>query len=443
VRIAVIGSGISGLVCARLLSREHDISVLEADARVGGHTNTVSVEMDGEHHHIDTGFIVYNERTYPIFSRLLADLDVQTMPTSMSFSVSCDRTGIEFCGTSLNGIFAQRRNLIRSSFLRMLKQIGRFNCEGAADLATVPDDQTVGEYLAENKYSVEFARHYLLPMGAAIWSCPYSDFERFPIRFILEFYFNHGLLSIRDRPIWRVIRGGSKEYVKRLIEPFADRIRTSCPVHAVRRNTESVELTLRSGAEEFDEVVFACHSDQALRLLQDADTLETEILSSFPYSSNSAVLHTDQSVLPRRRRAWSSWNYHIAREESIRPTVTYNMNILQRIESKHVFSVTLNEDQRIDPSKVLARFNYSHPLFTINRSKVQQRHDEVIRHRRTSYCGAYWRNGFHEDGVVSALAVCRKFGISNWTARTNDVSLHNTIDLNEVAVGAVEIGAQP
>jgi predicted NAD/FAD-binding protein len=418
VRIAVIGSGISGLVCARLLSRGNDITLFEADSRIGGHTNTVSIEVDEEKHQIDTGFIVYNERTYPKFKRILSDLNVDTAATAMSFSVRCDRTGLEFNGTSPNGIFAQRRNLVRPSFLRMLKEITRFNREGTVDLANVADDQTVGDYLAEKGYSSQFAQQYLLPMGAAIWSCPYDDFARFPIRFILEFYVNHGLLSLRDRPTWRVIRGGSKEYVSKLIKPFEDRIRLNCPVTAVRRLDIGVHVAHAGGTETFDEVVFACHSDQALRLLADADSTEREILSAFPYSENTAVLHTDQSVLPRRRRAWASWNYHISREESSRPTVTYNMNILQQIQSKHVFSVTLNEDERIDPSKVLSRFRYSHPLFTTNRSAVQKRHGEVIRHRQTSFCGAYWRNGFHEDGVVSALAVCRKFGVPDWTADT-------------------------
>ncbi len=255
-------------------------------------------------------------------------------------------------------------------------------------------------------------------MGAAIWSCPYDDFARFPIRFILEFYVNHGLLNLRDRPTWRVIEGGSKEYVKRLVKPLEDQVRLNCPVEAVRREQTCVQVTHSGGTESFDEVIFACHSDQALRILKDADSLETELLTAFPYSRNSAVLHTDESLLPRRRRAWASWNYHIAKDESMRPTVTYNMNILQHIRSPKTFALTLNEDTSIDPNKVIARFQYSHPVFTVNRSAVQKRHQEVIRHRRTSFCGAYWRNGFHEDGVVSALAVCRQFGVPDWTVQT-------------------------
>ena len=415
-RIAVVGSGISGLTCARLLSPFHEVTVFEADSRIGGHINTVSVSVGEERHEIDTGFIVYNERTYPNFTRLLAELDVETMPTSMSFSVRCDRDNLEYNGSSLNGVFAQRTNMLRPRFLCLLNDILRFNREGPADLNNVSHDQTVGDYLAERRLSPQFAQQYLFPMGAAIWSCPFEDFARFPIRFILEFYVNHGLLSLKNRPVWRVICGGSKCYVDRLVEPFRDRIRLNCPVQSVRRQDDEVTIDHASGSECFEEVIFACHSDQVLRLLGDADSDEREILSAFPYRSNSAVLHTDESVLPRRRRAWASWNYHIGRESSSRPTVTYNANILQRIESDHTFCVTLNRDDSIAPEKVLARFQYSHPVFTTRRAEYQAKHETFIRRRRTSFCGAYWRNGFHEDGVVSALSVCEQFGIPALTA---------------------------
>lgn len=420
-KIAVIGSGIAGLVCARLLSREHEVTLFESRGRIGGHANTVAVKLGGERHQIDTGFVVYNERTYPNFTQILRDLEVDTQPTSMSFSVRCERTGLEYNGTSLNGVFAQRTNLLRPTFLRMLRDILRFNRDGHDDLQSRPESQTVGEYLAEKKYSTAFAQKYLLPMGAAIWSCPYDDFARFPIRFILEFYVNHGLLSLRDRPVWRVVRGGSKEYVTRLVEPFSNRIRLNCGVQAVKRLDHEVQLHHAGGSESFDEVVFACHSDQALRLLKDADSLEHELLSAFPYSRNSAVLHTDESLLPRRRRAWASWNYHVDADTSARPTVTYNMNMLQGIQSRHTFAVTLNRDEHIDQSQIIRRFEYWHPLFTAERARIQSRHNEVIRHRRTSFCGAYWRNGFHEDGVVSALAVCSRFGIPDWTPETKAV----------------------
>lgn len=418
-RIAIVGTGISGLVCGRVLTREHDVTLYEAASRVGGHANTVAVQLDGESHQIDTGFIVYNDRTYPVFSRMLQDLDVETTETSMSFSIKCDRSGLEYCGTSLNGLFAQRRNLLRPSFLRMLRDIVRFNREGSQDAASTSAEMTVAEYLTDRGYSQQFADQYLLPMGAAIWSCPCDDFAGFPIRFILEFYINHGLLSLRDRPVWRTVKGGSAEYVKRLVSPFADSIRLKCPVFAVKRHHNGVVVQHRQGTDHFDEVIFACHSDQALTMLSDADKLETEMLSAFPYSANTAILHTDESVLPLSRRAWSSWNYHIPRHSETRPAVTYNMSILQHIQSSRTFCVTLNEDELIDQRSILGEYQYSHPLFTVQRAAVQRRHAEVIRRRNTSFCGAYWRNGFHEDGVISGLAVCKQFGIPGWTANTS------------------------
>ena len=419
-RIAVTGSGISGLTCARLLAPQHDVTVFEADSRIGGHANTVSVSIPGGEYDIDTGFIVYNERTYPNFTRLLAGLNVETTPTSMSFSVRSDRDGLEYNGTSPNGVFAQRRNLLRPKFYRLLYDIMRFNRVGSNDLQHVSHTQTVGDYVTERGFSQQFSEQYLFPMGAAIWSCPFDDFARFPIRFILHFYVNHGLLSLRNRPVWRVIGGGSKSYVDRLIEPFRDKIRLCCPVHSVQRSGEDVTIRHSLGVDRFDEVIFACHSDQALRLLGgEADGDETEVLSAFPYRSNTAVLHTDDSLLPKRRRAWASWNYHIGNKPSSMPTVTYNVNILQKIQSEQTFCITLNEDDSIDRTKVLAEFEYSHPVFTARREEFQARHQHFIRRNRTSFCGAYWRNGFHEDGVVSALSVCEQFGIPASTAFTS------------------------
>ena len=424
-RIAVVGSGVSGLVAARLLSQNHEVVVFESQPRIGGHVNTVTVGVDGERHQIDTGFIVYNEKTYPIFSEILADLEVKSDCTSMSFSVQCDRTGLEYNGTSLNGLFAQRKNLVKPSFLRMIRDILRFNRIGPLDVDEIGDEMSVGEYLKRRRFSKEFAVHYLLPMGSAIWSCPWSEFSKFPIRFILQFYVNHGLLSVRGRPQWRVIRGGSQTYVDRLIQPFRHSIRINCPVRSITRSENDVRVVHDEGDDRFDEIVIACHSDQALQMLSDPDPLESEILSAFPYGSNSAVLHTDTSLLPNNHRAWASWNYHVPVGEASRPTLTYNMNMLQGISSASTFCVTLNEDEAIDDEKVLARFRYSHPLFDSNRSKMQKRHNQVIRYRRTSYCGAYWRNGFHEDGVVSALAVCRRYGIDGWSNNASTPHLAN------------------
>jgi len=412
-QIAIIGAGISGLTAAYRLSATHDITLFEANDYLGGHTNTVDVEVDGERHAIDTGFIVFNDRTYPNFIALLDELGVRSRPTSMSFSVRCDAANLEYNGSSLNGLFAQRRNLVRPGFYRMLADILRFNRE-APELVlnrSATDETTVGEYLAQQRYSREFSEYYLLPMGAAIWSCPLGTFVDFPIRFIAEFYQNHGLLSVRNRPTWRVIDGGSRNYVARMVERFADSIRLKMPIEQVSRTNDGVMVKPQSeSASRFDHVIFACHSDQALRMLADPTAIERAVLSEFPYGRNIAVLHTDQCVLPKRRRAWASWNYQYSGRPADQATqsasVTYQMNILQHIRSKHVFNVTLNSEQQIDPAKVLKRIEYHHPIFTARRAAAQARHRELINVNRTSYCGAYWGNGFHEDGVVSAMRVC-------------------------------------
>lgn len=406
-RIAVIGSGIAGLVAAYRLHERHDVTVLEANHYAGGHTNTVDICLDGERHAIDTGFIVFNERTYPAFVRLLDELEVGSRPTTMSFSVHDERTGLEYNGHSLNTLFAQRRNLLRPRFHRMLADILRFNRDAVRLLDQYREDMTVDEFLRRYGYSAQFARHYLLPMGAAIWSCPPGRFAEFPIRFIAQFYHNHGLLSISQRPTWRVVEHGARTYVQAITRGFRERIRLHTAVLAVRRLAERVELRLAGGeVERFDHVIFACHSDQALRILgDDATTSEREILAAFPYVRNVAVLHTDVSLLPRSRRAWASWNYRVGHDEMAAPSVTYNLNILQHIRSRHTFCLTLNDELRIAPERVLQRFEYHHPVYTVQRVAAQARHSELLGANRTSFCGAYWRNGFHEDGVVSALAV--------------------------------------
>lgn len=412
-KIAIIGAGISGLTAAWRLHRDHDITVFEANSYPGGHTNTVDVELDGEQHAVDTGFIVFNDWTYPRFISLLEELNVDWLPTSMSFSVRCDSANLEYNGSSLNGLFAQRSNLLRPSFHRMIRDILRFNREAPEHVLQRPatDETTVAEYLQRHGYSREFSEHYLLPMGAAIWSCPLGTFAHFPIRFIVEFYRNHGLLSIRNRPTWRVIRGGSRSYVRKLIAPFSDRIRLQTPIERVTRTQDAVFVAPRHGmAERFDHVIFACHSDQALRMLETTSTVEKEVLSEFPYGRNMAVLHTDTNVLPKRRRAWASWNYHLSGNsgdiQKKSASVTYQMNILQHLKSQHAINVTLNSDDLIAPEKILGRFEYHHPVFTVRRAAAQARHTELINVNRTSFCGAYWGNGFHEDGVVSALRVC-------------------------------------
>ena len=410
-KLAIIGSGISGLVCAHRLCRQHDVTLFEAGDYLGGHTNTIDVGIDGERHSVDTGFIVFNDWTYPNFIALLDDLGVAARPTSMSFSVRDDRDGVEFNGTSLNGLFAQRRNLLRPSFYRMLADILRFNREAPRVLDDGSNDQqTVAEYLAGRNYSPQFVRHYLLPMGSAIWSCPPTTFERFPIPFIVEFYRNHGMLNIWNRPTWRVIRGGSRTYVDAIRRRFQGSIRLNTPIVAAERLADRVALiNAACERETFNEVIFACHSDQALRILRDASETERRLLGAFPYEPNTAVLHTDESVLPKRKRAWAAWNYRLGGDDSGKATVTYNMNILQHIPSRHTFCVTLNDTAGIDESKVLRSIRYAHPIFTTDRADAQRRHHDVIRKNRTSFCGAYWGYGFHEDGVNSAIKVCRAF----------------------------------
>jgi predicted NAD/FAD-binding protein len=348
---------------------------------------------------------------YPNFTRILDALGVETQPTSMSFSVRCDRTGIEYNGTSLNRLFAQRRNLFRPSFHRMIRDILRFNREAKALLATGGDETTIGEFLDRGDYGEGFRDRYLVPMGSSLWSCPPGTFLEFPIRFVAEFFDHHKLLDLRGRPQWRVVAGGSSRYVERLIAGFVDRIETGTPVRSVRRTPDAVLVTPATGEPRpFDHVIFACHSDQALATLDEPTATESELLGAFPYQANEAVLHTDPSVLPRKRRAWASWNFLVRADAREASTITYNMNILQGIRSRHVFNVTLNQTDAIDPSRILARMEYHHPVFTVRRGEAQARHGELIGHDRISYCGAYWGYGFHEDGVRSALAVTEHFG---------------------------------
>ncbi|UCE89534.1 MAG: FAD-dependent oxidoreductase [Pseudomonadota bacterium] len=413
-KIAIIGTGISGNVVARRLHERHDITVFEANDYVGGHTHTHDIEHDDRHYALDTGFIVFNERTYPNFVQLLDEIGAESQPSEMSFSVKCERTGLEYNGQNLNTLFAQRRNLLNPGFFRMLRDILRFNREAPKLLARDHDHLTLGEFLARGRYCSQFIEQYVIPMGAAIWSSAPEQMHRFPARYFMQFFHNHGLLSVNNRPQWRVIKGGSRAYVERLVAPFRDRIRTATPVEMVRRCNGYVEITARGGLpERFDQVFIACHSDQALRMLADASAREREVLGAIPYQANEAVLHTDSSLLPRRRLAWAAWNYHVLPEQRGRVAVTYDMNILQGLKAPATFCVTLNNTDAIDPRHLIKRISYHHPVFTPKGVAAQQRHGEVSGVNRTYYCGAYWRYGFHEDGVVSALAALQQFEENN------------------------------
>ncbi len=416
-KIAILGAGVAGLSAAYGLRLHHDVTLFEAQGYLGGHVNTVDVELPGtryaapERHAVDTGFIVYNERTYPRFIQLLSELGVASQPTSMSFSVCCQRSGLQYSGSSLRGLYCQPLNLLRPGFQRMLAEILWFNRQARRQLATLDpadDQRTIADFLRSGGYSRRFAQQYLLPLGSAIWSCPPETFAGFPLRFILEFYENHGLLQLLNRPRWRVIQGGSRQYVAALARQLTARVRLNTPIQSVRRYEDRVEVTPRGASPEtFDHVVFACHADQALRMLADPAPVERELLSAFPFERNVATLHTDTRLLPRSRRAWAAWNYFVPAGGQTQATVTYCMNILQHLQSRHTLCVTLNGEQYIDPAKILRQFVYEHPTYDTRRSAAQARHVELMGPRRSSFCGAYWRNGFHEDGVVSALAVCR------------------------------------
>ena len=408
-KIAIIGTGIAGNVAAYKLHREHDITVFEAAGYVGGHTNTVDVFESGRRIAVDTGFIVFNNRTYPNFIQLLDEIGQASQESEMSFSVQSEDGRFEYSGSSLNTLFAQRSNLFRPSFHRMIRDILRFNDEALGDADNVSANETLGDYLFKNGYCHEFVDHYLVPMAAAIWSAEPVSILDMPVRFLVRFFANHGLLQLRDRPIWRVIEGGSREYVHKLVAGHRDRIRLNSPVRSVRRIDDRVEITSDTGGRElFDYVFLACHSDQALRLLQDPSETEREVLGAIRYQQNEAILHTDTALMPRRRRAWAAWNYHIPKDASRHVAVTYNMNILQSLEARQQYCVTLNNDRHIDPGKIIQRIQYEHPVYSRGAVAAQQRQADV-NVDRTFYCGAYWRNGFHEDGVFSALQALEHF----------------------------------
>lgn len=414
-KIAVIGSGISGLTSAYLLNKEHRVELFEAADRLGGHTATVDVDGLA----IDTGFIVFNDRTYPRFRYLLRELKVAWSPTQMSFSVSNPQNGLEYNGHNLITLFAQARNLFRPAFYRMLRDIVRFN-KAALQALERPqhelDSMSLDAFVASLNMGEWFKTNYLYPMCAAIWSASLDEAAKFPLGFFLRFFANHGLLSINNRPQWAVIKGGSREYIQPMVAALTGRIHLNTAVEQIKRTEEGVIIKLSTGQiKSFDEVVIACHSDQALQLLSDPSAEEQSVLGGIPYQANEVVLHTDTTMLPGSKRAWASWNYHIPQGDAqlTRPSsVTYNMNILQGLKSKQTYCVTLNSTASIDSAAILQRFTYHHPVYSQQSMKARQQRFKICGQRHTHYAGAYWYSGFHEDGVRSAFDIAERFGLA-------------------------------
>lgn len=416
-RIAVVGGGISGMMSWYLLQQKHDVIVFEANNYLGGHTATVDVDVAGKSYAIDTGFIVFNNWTYPIFNKFLSELGVAYKPTTMSFSVKNTANNLEYNGNTLFSLFAQRRNLFRPSFWIMLRDIVRFNKLGKQLLAEDSADLslTLGDFLQKYNFGRGIRDNYLMPMGAAIWSAGLADMPAFPVRFFLRFFNNHGLLNISDRPQWAVIKGGSKRYVEALLNKLGtDAVKLNQSISRIERDDTGVTLHFADGrTEQFDKLVLACHSDQALRLLGESATAEEQqVLRGIAYQQNEVVLHTDTKLLPKRQRAWAAWNYNLDANVNDRATLTYNMNLLQGIDAPVTFCVTLNNTAAISPDHVLGVYQYAHPVYNESTIAAQQKRHLLNGKLHTYFAGAYWYNGFHEDGARSAVDVAADLGVS-------------------------------
>ena len=423
-KIAVIGSGISGLAAAHALRGRAEVTLLEAGDYFGGHTHTVDVRLDTPQgpvtHGVDTGFLVFNDRTYPQLIALFAELGIESAASDMSFSVqTAARPGspaLEWCGTSLDGVFAQRRNLLRPRFWRMLADVVRFNRMATA-LALSGQDaallQPLGQFLDQHRFSQEFRDWYFLPMLACIWSCPTEQMLAFPVATMVRFCHNHGLIQLTDRPQWRTVPGGARRYVEKIIAGIADK-RLHAPVQSLQRQDDGVLVRVQDQTERFDKVIVATHSDQALAMLADASVAERAVLSAIAYQPNTVVLHTDASVLPRRPKAWAAWNYHAAAPQAGAPAqapntvcLHYLINRLQPLPFEQPVIVSLNPDAPIDPATVQGRFDYAHPVFDLAAIEAQKRLPTVQGQRHTYFCGAWAGYGFHEDGLASGLAAAR------------------------------------
>ena len=409
--IAIIGSGISGLIAAYLLARRHRVQIFESADYIGGHTHTIDVKEDTRILPVDTGFIVFNELNYPNLCRLFDALGVASRNSDMSFSVRCEGTGLEYNGSTFASLFAQKKNLLSPAFWGMLNDILSFHKDAYKALSTGLSEQlSIADFVQQRSYGKLFFTHYLLPLGASIWSCPTEYFRVFPARFVLEFMANHHLLQINGRPQWKAVTGGSRSYIKPLTRTFASRIQLNTRITRVRRQARSIEVTTASGdRQDFDEVVIATHANQALSLLAEPEPDERELLQSFPYQRNDVIVHTDTRLLPQRSQAWASWNYYLPEANTEQATLTYNMNMLQGLDSAKTYCVSLNQGNHINPDLIVRRIRYSHPQFGPGVMAAQARHAEMIRRKRISYCGAYWGHGFHEDGLRSALAIGEAF----------------------------------
>ena len=408
-RVAIIGSGIAGLASAWLLSRKHAVTLFEANGYPGGHTHTHDIRVDGREYAVDTGFIVHNRAHYPLLSALFDELSVATQPTTMSFSVRNQASGLEYNAASLDTLFCQRRNLVSPRFLGMIRDLMRFYREAPALLDDVGQGPTLGEYLEGGGYGSAFRDEHLVPMASALWSSPSAAVLGFPARYLVQFMANHQMLSLSGRPEWRVVSGGSRRYVDAMRARWSVQERLNTPVVAVRRHGDSVDVITHAGTDAFDEVVLACHSDQALALLADADGTERSVLGAMTYQTNDTVLHTDASLLPRSRKAWAAWNAFIPSDPGDACTVSYCMNLLQGIDSPDPFVVTLNRTNAIDPRRILRRMSYEHPVYTHASVVAQTRKTEIQGRRRVWFAGAYWGWGFHEDGMRSAVELARDF----------------------------------
>lgn len=410
-KIGIIGSGIAGIVAAELLQGPHQVTLFEAQDRLGGHTNTIEINENSQKLNIDTGFIVFNELTYPNFIKFLRRLNLSYQPSEMSFSVKSEKTGLEYNGTTLNTLFAQRKNIFSISFHRMLKEILRFNQETKQYIYQQKSGITLGEFLKNGDYSKNFINNYLYPMTAAIWSANPQGLHTFPFTFLANFFENHKMLDMNNRPVWQVIKNGSHSYLKAFEKKFRGIIKLSSPVTSVFRHKEGVALKSLHEESVFDEVIIATHSDQALKLLRSPTEKEKEILTSFAWQQNIATLHTDEKIMPKNERAWASWNYYLSSVEQSNACVTYYMNRLQGLKSKNQYFVSLNAVDYIAQEKTIQTIIYQHPVFNEKSFKNQARHAEISGKDKIHYCGAYWGYGFHEDGVKSALKVTQHWGI--------------------------------